>query len=630
MSIDGAGDARPLPKDVRFRHSVAVPQPRLFLLLVVVLELGGAACRRPAVEPVRTPDPETRRELAGGSVIGFTGEYGAHVWRGLPYAEPPVGPLRWRAPRPGAKWVGTREALAPAPYCVQLPSVFGGVEAADHDTPVGQEDCLYLNVFAPPFPPRGVPAGGARLPVMVWIHGGGNVVGHAGRYDGGNLAVSGRAIVVMINYRLGPLGWFRHAALRAGATDDDDRSGNYGTLDMIRALGWVRDNVGAFGGDPDDVTIFGESAGGRDVFTLLLSPRAKGLFARAIVQSGGTATTPPEAAESYVDATPPGDPNSSAEVTLRLLAPGRSRDEAKTFVAGLDASMVAAKLRALPAGDVFRAYRTDSQEGLIDVPQIFRDGAVLPTGHPLEAIRAGKYNAVPTMLGTNKDENKLFLALNPEFTWRLFGLVPIVRDGALYDATARHLTRHWRARGVDEPAMALRAAQNPAVFAYRWDWDEEPTTLGVDIGRLLGAAHGLEIPFVFGHWDLGSQTNLLFSKSNEAGRRELSERMMAFWTMFARSGDPNGPATGKAKWEPYEADGRAMVLDTTAGGGIRMEKGRLTTAQALADVATDPALSTDEARCAVYRNFVRWAHDPSPSEYSKMAGGACARFPLAP
>ncbi len=467
---------------------------------------------------------------------------------------------------------------------------------------------------------------------MVWIHGGGNVVGYAGRYDGGNLAATEHVIVVSINYRLGPLGWFRHAALRAGAVDDDDRSGNYGTLDMIRALAWVRDDIGAFGGDPGNVTIFGESAGGRDVFSLLLSPRAAGLFHRAVVQSGDTATTPLAAAESFVDATPAGERNSASEIVLRVLAPGVPRAEARERLAALAPADVAARLRALPAGDLVRAYRTESQEGLIDVPQVFRDGAVLPAGDPLEAVRTGRYNRVPTILGTNKDENKLFLALNPEFTWRLLGLVPIVRDPLLYEATARHLTRHWRARGADEPAAAMRAVQGPSVFVYRFDWDEEPRVFTVDVSRLLGAAHGLEIPFVFGHWDLGSQTGLLFSSANEPGRVELARKMMAYWAELARIGTPSGPATmSLPRWEPYALpDGRSLVLDTTAGGGVRMESGHVTTTEALAAVATDGTLATAAAKCAVYRSFVRWAHEPSAAQYPSMLGGACARYPLAP
>jgi para-nitrobenzyl esterase len=601
---------------------------RVCAVLVVVVVLAG--CRPNVSEPPVVADPATERTLAGGTVVGFTGRYGAHVWRGIPYAEPPLGPLRWRAPRPPRAWSGTRPALAAASPCMQMPSVFGGVESRDPDTPVGSEDCLYLNVFAPRFAADAVPRNGSRLPVMVWIHGGGNVVGHAGRYDGGALATREHVVVVTINYRLGPFGWFRHAALRDASASDDDRSGNYGTLDMVQALTWLRANVAAFGGDPDNVTIFGESAGARDVFTLLLSPRAAGLAHRAIVQSGGTATTTLEAAESYADAVPAGDGNSSNEIVLRLLGGDAGHADAKARIAALAPADVERRLRALPAATFLLAYHRESQEGLIDVPQLFRDGVVLPAEPPLEALRRGSYNRVPTIFGTNRDENKLFMALNPEFTWRLLGLVPVIRDPVRYDATARHLSRHWKARGADEPAGLMRAAQGPSVWVYRFDWDEEPKVLTVDVARLIGAAHGLEIPFVFGHWDLGSQTNLLFSEADEPGRLALSATMMRYWATFARTGDPNGGGTGVVStWQAFALpDGRSLVFDTAAGGGVRMEAGTITTAEALAGPAHDPELPTDEAKCDVYRQFVRWAREPSREEYPRLVGGACARFPL--
>jgi para-nitrobenzyl esterase len=348
------------------------------------------------------------------------------------------------------------------------------------------------------------------------------------------------------------------------------------------------------------------------------------------VQSGGTATTPLEAAEAFTDATPAGEPNSSNEILLRVLAPDMPRAEAKRHVAALAPADVATRLRALPAADLIRAYRRESQEGLIDVPQLFRDGFVLPASEPLEAVRAGRYNRIPTILGTNKDENKLFLAFNPEFTWRLFGLLPIVRDPVRYDATAQHLTQHWRARGVDEPATAMRPVQGPSVFAYRFDWDEEPKAFTIDVAQLVGAAHGFEIPFVFGHWDLGSQTKLLFSKGNEPGRLELARTMMAYWAAFARGGDPNGPRTaGLPRWEPFAVpEGRFLVFDTSAGGGVRMESGNVTSEAALAGVEQDATLATPEAKCDVYRQFVRWARQPSAADYPKMVAGACARFPL--
>ena len=600
---------------------------RLVLLASLTLVLIG--CQRGVDEVAPAAAADSTRTLAEGAVVGFVGPYGEHVWRGIPYAAPPVGAWRWRAPRPPSAWRGTREALLTAPVCPQLPSLFGGVEATDHDRPVGQEDCLYLNVFAPRFAPEAVPRGGARLPVMVWIHGGGNVVGHAGRYEGGKLATDTKTIVIAINYRLGPLGWFRHTALRADGESEADRSGNYGTLDMIQALAWVHANVAAFGGDPDAVTIFGQSAGARDVFSLLLAPPARGLFQRAIVQSGATHTLPVEDAENLVDESPPGHRNSSGEIVLRSLhAP--TRMDAKRRLAAMSQADVARTLRGMPAADLLGLYRLESQEGLVDVPQLFRDGAVLPAADPLEALRRGEYQRVPTIFGTTKDENKLFLALNPDFTWRLLGLVPVVRDPVRYAATARHLSLQWKVRGADRPASLMAAVQGPTVWTYRFDWDEEPTALGVvDVSTLIGAAHGLEIPFVFGHWDLGRESKRLFSAANEAGRLVLSRQMMAYWTAFASTGDPNGAAEHELpRWEPFTLpEARFLVFDTPAGGGVRMDHGLVTSDAVLAGVASDPALATDEAKCDVYRRIIEWDHEPSPAEDPQLLGGACARFP---
>ena len=601
--------------------------------LPLVLLTALIACRRAATETPLAAAPDSQRTLAGGAIVGGVDAYGAHVWRGIPYARPPVGTRRWRAPEAPDAWTETRAALATPPPCPQFPSVFGGVEATRGEKTVGQEDCLYLNVYAPRFAPGAVPLATQRLPVMVWIHGGGNVVGHGGRYEGGNLAVTEHVVVVTLNYRLGPLGWFRHAALRAEpGVSDDDRSGNFGTLDMIRALGWVRDNIAAFGGDPHRVTIFGESAGGRDVFALVLSPRARNLFQRAIVQSGGTSTTPVAIAERFVDDVPPGHPNSANEILLRLdraAHPGRSRAEAKAALAAMPPAQIAAWLRGLAPAELLAAYQREEQEGLIDVPQLFRDGTVLPADDPVQMLRVGIYNRVPTIFGTNRDENKLFQALDPAFTWRLLGLVPVVRDRRTYEATARHVSRQWKARGADEPAaFAQKYAESPT-FVYRFDWDEEPTALHlVDVGKLIGAAHGIEIPFVFGHWDLGSQTTLLFGAANEPGRLALSRQMMAYWAEFARRGDPrNGGVAGAPRWEPFASDGRFVVLDTPADGGVRMESGALTTGQVLTEVASDPDLPTAEAQCDVYRRLMRWG-TPTREQYPRLSNGACAQFPL--
>ena len=180
-------------------------------------------------------DPDTRRTLTQGEVVGFVHENGAHAWLGIPFAAPPVGELRWRAPRPPAPFDGTFEATAFGPSCPQFAPPGGG-RSGDDGVATGEEDCLHLNVYAPPFAPEAVPRGGARLPVMVWIHGGGNTIGDAVLYDGTLIATRGNVVVVTVHYRLGVFGWLSHPALRDEGTTADDRSGNYGTLDLVRTL----------------------------------------------------------------------------------------------------------------------------------------------------------------------------------------------------------------------------------------------------------------------------------------------------------------------------------------------------------------------------------------------------------
>ncbi|HEM47360.1 MAG TPA: hypothetical protein ENO23_10000, partial [Alphaproteobacteria bacterium] len=264
----------------------------------LALAAGVVGCAADRATPSREIDETSLRHPPAGDVVGYTGQYGSHVWSGLPYAAPPRGELRWRAPRPLARWSGRYEATRPATPCPQIASTFAGVVDQEPGTHAGDEDCLQLDVYAPRMEPEALPGEDARLPVMVWIHGGGNVVGHAGFYDGGHLAQSQDVVVVAIHYRLGPLGFFRHAALRADARNALEASGNFGLLDQIRALEWVRDNIAAFGGDPANVTVFGESAGGRDVLALLLSEPARGLFHRAIAQSGAVRYAPLEESET--------------------------------------------------------------------------------------------------------------------------------------------------------------------------------------------------------------------------------------------------------------------------------------------------------------------------------------------
>ena len=564
----------------------------------------GAACAPPEEAPP-TPDPATRRALPDGEIVGFVGGYGAHVWRGVPFAAPPAGTLRWRAPQAAPPWDGVREATAFGARCPQRASSLDST--AEPDSVLGSEDCLTLNVFAPPDAP------GRRLPVMVWIHGGGNIQGGSDFYDGGALAMRHDVVVVSVNHRLGPLGWLRHASLRDGVSYEEE-SGNYGVLDLIHALHWVRAHAAVFGGNPESVTIFGESAGARNVLMLLVAPAAHGLFHGAIVQSGGVRTSGAAEAEQLADAPEPGDPQSSGELLLRLrVADGAAgREAAKAELAALGPEEIAAYLRSKTPAELIGTYESDDLEGddtgFYTLPQMFRDGIVLPETEPAQAYATGDYARVPIILGTNRDEAKLFMFASSAHVSRTLG-IPRLRDPEAYEREARYRSRFWKATGVDELAGAMRRAQGPSVFAYRFDWDEEPSVLGADLGEMLGAAHALEIPFVFGHWELGPNSDLLFDDDNAPGRVALSDAMMSYWAEFAWTGAPGRGRDGALPpwpaWDPTRDEAeKYLVLDTARDGGIRPASETESVEALIAELASDPATSDDE-RCAILAEWIR-------------------------
>ncbi|MBX3024006.1 carboxylesterase family protein [bacterium] len=597
------------------------------LALLVVLIAG--ACGR-AGRPPATVDPTSARTLPAGPVVGAAGDAGEHAWRGIPYAQPPTGARRWQAPQPLPPWQETRQALRAGSPCPQYASPLGGVPGTD-GTVVGDEDCLYLNVYAPRFAPGDVPTGAQRLPVMLWIHGGGNSIGEAGFYHPGRLAADERVIVVTTNYRLGPLGWMRHAALRDGATPVE-QSGNFATLDLIAALQWVRDNIAAFGGNPDNVTIFGESAGGQNVFTLLLAPQAKGLFHRAISQSGGLWMSSPAQAEHFVDDAEPGDARSSNEVLLALLQRDGAADRAaaRARLAAMSPAQIAAYLRGKSAAEILAVYTPFPRNGMIEMPKVFRDGTVLPDEDPMARFaRADGWNQVPVILGTNRDENRLFMFGDPHWVTRWFWIVPRLRNEPLYVVTSEYLARNWKATGADMPAAAMRGNSDD-VYVYRFDWDEQPRVLGADLSVMLGAAHGFEIPFVFDHFDLGPQGNVMWTDENRAGREQLSQAMMGYWAEFARTGRPGRGGDGTVEWLAWDARAPAapkyLVLDTAAGGGIRMSSDVVTLEGLRAALASDPRLADPRDRCAVYHELSRWGRGFSRAEYD--AAPECREFPF--
>lgn len=267
--------------------------------ILVVIAANLFLTNPPTPLPPPVADPTTLRHTTSGDYVGFRDKYGARTWQGIPYAQPPIERNRWKSPKAPIAELKVKEALglgktdlgktdlakidlaktglgkmSPGKMCPQFSSLLSG------GTPgsiIGDEDCLYLSIWSPP--------NAVDLPVMLWIHGGGNTIGHGGSYNGHALATKRGIVVVSINYRLGVFGWFNHPVLHTGDPLDD--SGNYGTLDIIRALAWVKNNIVEFGGDPDNVTVFGESAGAFNTLAMMASPVAKGLFHKAIVQSGG-------------------------------------------------------------------------------------------------------------------------------------------------------------------------------------------------------------------------------------------------------------------------------------------------------------------------------------------------------
>ena len=503
---------------------------------------------------------------------------------------------------------------------------------------MGGEDCLYLDVFAPAMAADAVLSAGDGLPVMFWIHGGGNSMGAGDQLPPEALARDNGVIVVTINYRLGIFGWLSHPALRATASGPEDASGNFATLDMIRALEWTRDNIAAFGGNPDRVTIFGESAGGMNVYSLLVSPLAKGLFHGAIAESGAPTSMTPDETEHYTDdSEAPGLPGSSRELVIALveqegLASGReaaklvaaemSDLETEAFLRGFSAEELLAPFAALMEGTGMPIYIS---------PNIFQDGHVISLGEPIDLLGTpGAYNAVPFIAGTNREESKLFFAMNSPHVETTFGIPSGFSNERMYDVEGEYGGLIWRAMGADEPIAAMRKAQGPSVWAYRFDWDEEPSVLGMDISKLIGAGHAVEMLFVFGLTDLGFGNRFVFDDRPSAER--LSEAMRSYWANFAHTLEPGtgqgGDLPAWGAWSLKSSGAKYIIFDSDRAGGIRFGTDQIDQNYVFARAAKDPRLLNDEERCRIYRNFVQWSESLTVDGYKEIGEGMCAAWPL--
>ena len=583
--------------------------------LLVVIGANLFIGSQPEPEPMPIRDETTIRDTTAGPVVGFKDKFGARAWMGIPFAKAPVDDLRWRSPQDPSPDIEVREALAPGQICPQFSSLLSGGGETSSGGVVGSEDCLYLNVWSPP--------NAVDLPVMFWIHGGGNTIGDGGSYNGSALAANREVVVVTINYRLGLMGWFAHPALETGNPEDD--SGNYGTLDVVRALEWVQENIGEFGGDPGNVTVFGESAGAFDTLAMMASPLAEGLFHRAIVQSGGFTPAPMAQAQNYESEG--GHAFSSKEVVAKMLvADGRApnHEAAVDRQASMSDREIREYLYSKPADQFFRIFE-NSGFGMVNVPDNFGDGHVLPAMTTEEIFSSAEnHNMVPVILGTNRDESALFMVRDPRYVENWLGFLPRLKDEATYLRVVKYSSLAWKVRGVDSLATYMTAAGNPDVYAYRFDWDEEPSQAGFDLSKALGAAHALEIPFAFGDFEGGIGLSYLYP--NDEAQYALADSMTSYWSEFAYSGNPGTGREGKqVAWLPWGTDGkRSIILDSPNDQGIFMDDQLVTVESVKAELAADDGFGDLSAQCGVYVRSFRDAFDQA--EYEAV-NSECANIP---
>jgi len=554
-------------------------------------------------------------QTSSGIVDGYKKNRVIH-WDDIPYASPPVGELRWKAPR---DFIDKKNLIEKKDdnYCVQRPSSLGG--PGGDGVMVGTEDCLYLDISGPSKNKSSL------LPVMFWIHGGGNTSGLKDLYDFNKMVRKHDVIVVRINYRLGPFGWFTHPSIQEFQTDLDKTS-NFGTLDIIAALNWVKQNIILFGGDPNNVTIFGESAGGHNVFSLLVSKQASGLFHKAISMSGYTTSISSE--DAFMQSKKSSTFNhTSSEIVKRIiqdLADAKesySEEEIRNILLGLSME------------DFFKYYA--NRKPYEEIPLLTSDGIVIPEiGLKSALSNKNMVNTVPTIAGSNKDEVKLWLATAEYFVQLDFSAVGKVldipnvklKDENAFEAFNYYRSSAWKIRGVDVPLEALHKSGNNELYAYRYDWDDHRRYVVADFRKLIGAAHATEIPLLAGNAKLVGGyplSDLIYP----AGRSKFftSRNMIRFWANFAKSGEP-GVSTNSIKWHSIVQDGELdssfIVLDNKKN--LRIEKENKTFKSLAKELYSDTRLNELE-KCVILLQMFTFVGNDLYNENIDNYPGECNR-----
>lgn len=551
---------------------------RVQWLGAVVSALALAGCGGDSGNP-----PEVR-ETAYGMVRGTdaSASTGTYSWKGIPFARPPVGELRWQPPVAPASWAGERDATRFGNACLQMGRMYSpGANNRFDDTigqtlgtPVGSEDCLTLNIWRPA-------SNQDNLPVLLFLHGGSAISGYTADpvYDGAALARAANAVVVTANYRLDVLGFFQMPQLHTGT---QAYTGNYALLDNVQALSFIQRNIASFGGNAGNVTLMGQSAGAGNVLALLTSPRAAGLFHKALPISGGTSLPSQLPAGSIPTLNPASKYASQSAALLPALvqADGLAADTmgAAAIIAGWTPAQTASYLRGKDGRVVLQTVLRAGLTGSGPIP----DNVVLPAD-PIAEMAAGRYHKVPVLSGYTADEAKLFApflallggkpgmkisdaerfamtqAFNPDAPTTLTvadiidpSYLPVTAPGTGYNARMKLLGGVFIDPSRDNLLNTLRTQQSN-VWSYQFNWAQQPAPWN----DVYGAAHGFDLPFVFGNFGPSLLAKAANSTANQPGRLALSAVMMDSVRAFVHTGNPNHAGLGQ-EWQPWP---RKFIFD---------------------------------------------------------------------
>ena len=549
---------------------------------------------------------------SSGTVAGFEKDQVMN-WHDIPYAEPPVGELRWKAPRLISN---NKNKILPKEgnFCVQEPYERGG--APGDEMVSGTEDCLYLDIQAPN------KSNQSRLPVMFWIHGGGNTSGLKDIYNFAKLVKKEEVIVVSINYRLGAFGWFTHPAIQSFQFGLDKTS-NFGTLDIIAALRWTQENIAKFGGDPNNVTIFGESAGGHNVLSLLVSKEAKGLFHKAISQSGYTTTYSLEEAHK-----PNNTSNTSAASSSSIFSSLLKSIEYSKLEAKID---IEEQRKILKEVDPYTFFLLYQDENIRSIPLITEDGITMPKEGMKAALSNPEHlNVVPTIAGSNKDEVKLWLAaadyfikLDTSFLGNMIGVPkPVIKDKQAYQAFNYFRATAWQLRGVIQPLSSMYEAGNKDVYGYRFDWDDHRRYLFADFAELIGAFHASEIPLISGNDDLVGDFDFILYPAGPS-KRFTEKNMMQFWANFAKTGTP-GKSSNNKEWKPFINNNEESIMILDKRSDIRMSKFNKDINSLITELELSSVINSRE-QCALLFQITTFVGEDTFDDYKDRLDGACTR-----